>query len=391
MDQEITGSCDVYPTALAVLSGKLLWINVLVIALSLLDAALLFKAAMRSVLLMRRLRAWAADQAQRLAAAAAAGVRRAQMDGPPSAGRRTSAGVGDSPARPAEAGAHPPEITFSFEGTLDDNSSGDIFVKAHVAGASPGSRGIVFVPGDDDTAPAEFDDDGGAGRDFIVGGGGDAAAAAEAAQKHDARRLELAAAAAKALQTAWATMPWRDRLRFVNGWAILALAADVCNVASASLCLQGRLGSIPTEVSHALLMGFGLVFLWVGALRFMEHDRCVRGGCLATGPRGGAPSAHVASACRTYFNIILTLRRATPRVLRFLAGVLPVFLAYVLFAVVVFSDRVPRFVDFGTAAVTLFANLNGDVLRECVARASGAWMCACVTPCASCRPLPADP
>lgn len=67
---------------------------------------------------------------------------------------------------------------------------------------------------------------------------------------------------------------------------------------------------------------------------------------------------------RTYFNIILTLRRAVPRVLRFLVGVLPIFISYVLFSVVVFSDRVPRFVDFGTAAVTLFANLNGDVLRE---------------------------
>ena len=45
-------------------------------------------------------------------------------------------------------------------------------------------------------------------------------------------------------------------------------------------------------------------------------------------------------------------------------GVMPIFFAYATFAVVYFGSDVPRFGNFQYALVTLFAVLNGDVIRE---------------------------
>lgn len=54
---------------------------------------------------------------------------------------------------------------------------------------------------------------------------------------------------------------------------------------------------------------------------------------------------------RHYYTLVLTLRRGVPRVMRFLVGVVPIFLAYSVFAVVYFGDNVPRFGDLQTAMV----------------------------------------
>jgi hypothetical protein len=45
-------------------------------------------------------------------------------------------------------------------------------------------------------------------------------------------------------------------------------------------------------------------------------------------------------------------------------GVMPIFLAYTVFAVVYFGTTVPRFNNFQNALVALFSVLNGDVVRE---------------------------
>jgi hypothetical protein len=149
----------------------------------------------------------------------------------------------------------------------------------------------------------------------------------------------LAAAATEALNFSWSNLSLRDRVRFVNGWAVFSLVCDALVAASSCLNLTARMAHIPSEPGHAFLMGMGTALLWLSLLRYMEHERA-------------------------YFNIVLTLRRAGPRVLRFLVGVLPIFIAYSLFALIMFSDRIPRFCDLRTSFVTLFANLNGDVVRE---------------------------
>lgn len=67
----------------------------------------------------------------------------------------------------------------------------------------------------------------------------------------------------------------------------------------------------------------------------------------------------------TRFHILgLTLQRGLPRVAQFLAGVLPIFVGYVLFGTIMFGAHVPRFQSAGATATTLFSVANGDEIHD---------------------------
>lgn len=67
----------------------------------------------------------------------------------------------------------------------------------------------------------------------------------------------------------------------------------------------------------------------------------------------------------TRFHILgLTLQRGLPRVAQFLAGVLPIFVGYVLFGTIMFGAKVPRFQSAGVTATTLFSVANGDEIHD---------------------------
>jgi len=77
----------------------------------------------------------------------------------------------------------------------------------------------------------------------------------------------------------------------------------------------------------------------VGLVRFLDYDR-------------------------RFFVVVLTLRKALPRVARLLVGVLPLFLAFALLGVALFGADVDDFRSLGQSCITLFAVLNGDVIRD---------------------------
>ena len=67
----------------------------------------------------------------------------------------------------------------------------------------------------------------------------------------------------------------------------------------------------------------------------------------------------------TRFHILeITLKRGVPRVLQFLAGVLPIFVGFVLFGTVMFGTKVPRFQNASTTATALFSVANGDEIYD---------------------------
>ncbi|KAF1328479.1 Mucolipidin protein, partial [Globisporangium splendens] len=67
----------------------------------------------------------------------------------------------------------------------------------------------------------------------------------------------------------------------------------------------------------------------------------------------------------TRFHILgLTLQRGLPRVAQFLAGVLPIFVGYVLFGTIMFGAKVPRFQSASATATTLFSVANGDEIHD---------------------------
>lgn len=63
-----------------------------------------------------------------------------------------------------------------------------------------------------------------------------------------------------------------------------------------------------------------------------------------------------------YRVLALTLKRGLPDVLEFLVGVLPIFIAYVIFGTVFFGAKARSFETMGTTATTLFAIVNGDAI-----------------------------
>ena len=90
---------------------------------------------------------------------------------------------------------------------------------------------------------------------------------------------------------------------------------------------------------HRLLGSLGCSLLWVNLVRYLQYNR-------------------------NYYMVILTIRFAAPRVLRFLVGVLPIMMGYAFFGMAYFGSESDRFSTFGSSMVTLFAVLNGDVIRE---------------------------
>ena len=62
--------------------------------------------------------------------------------------------------------------------------------------------------------------------------------------------------------------------------------------------------------------------------------------------------------------LILTLKHGLPRVLRFMVGVMPIMFGYAFFGMLYFGGSTTRFGTLGSSLVTLFAVLNGDVIRE---------------------------
>ena len=344
MAQEVLGTCDVYESLSSALADKLLWINLLVIVLSALHSILILRAIVKAIRLMLRLAAWGHAQAEALRAAAAA----TGDDGAGGKGTdeglnlsRSGGGWGSSsyyapegpgggkrPPNPLES----PDLGAETRGIrLSDMTSGRGAPSRGHRGPPPPHPGGAMEPLLMRGGPLRRSAEDIAG-DVMEDSGDEAGGASAYAARS-------AAAAAVALDISWTSISWREWLKLVNGWAVLALAANALNITSCSWNINNRTAGVPTNFWHSLTMGGGVALLWLGVVRYVEHDRA-------------------------YFNLILTLRRAAPRVLRFLVGVLPVFLGYSFFAVLLWGDRVPRFADPRTAFITLFANLNGDVVRE---------------------------
>lgn len=138
--------------------------------------------------------------------------------------------------------------------------------------------------------------------------------------------------------SSWDDLSFSDKLRLVNWWFAIATAANACLIIACTMNLVLTASHDATSELHNLILGVGIFLMYLSLLRYLGHNR-------------------------NYYALVLTLRRSVPRVGRFLVGVTPVFMAYALFATVVFSD-LPRFGDLQQSVVTLFAVLNGDVIRE---------------------------
>ena len=122
-------------------------------------------------------------------------------------------------------------------------------------------------------------------------------------------------------------------------WVLVTLSACACAVVHAILDLSQNSAHAPSDSGHKLAAGLAVFLLWFNVVAYFAHNP-------------------------NYYTLVLTLDRSIPRVLRFLVGALPVLLGYTLFGMLYFGDHTERFGSFQNSIITLFAVLNGDVIRE---------------------------
>ncbi len=137
----------------------------------------------------------------------------------------------------------------------------------------------------------------------------------------------------------WGSLSCRDKFQFFTVYLVLNLIACVC-LTSVGINNLVRLKShSPTNYWPKLFTGAGCALVWFSLLQYFEQNS-------------------------SYSILIVTLKRGVPRVGRFMVGVMPMMLGYALFGMVCFGSYSDRFSSFSAAMITLFAVLNGDVIRE---------------------------
>ena len=135
----------------------------------------------------------------------------------------------------------------------------------------------------------------------------------------------------------WDQLKWSDRLKFFDLWFVLTVIACLFSGTTSMISIFDW--DLSGGEAQRLFGSLGCSFLWINILRYMQYNR-------------------------NYYMVILTMRRGGPRVLRFMVGVLPIMMGYAFFGMTYFGAASDRFETFGASMVTLFAVLNGDVIRE---------------------------
>jgi hypothetical protein len=114
----------------------------------------------------------------------------------------------------------------------------------------------------------------------------------------------VAAAASSAAGTGWEALTFYDKLEILNVWTLVAMAGNVCALLFAARAVAAR-DDLMVDAALRVLIGLASLLLWLALIQYLEFD-----------PR--------------YFTLVLTIRRAIPRIGQFLIGIMPMFFGYCL-------------------------------------------------------------
>ena len=132
---------------------------------------------------------------------------------------------------------------------------------------------------------------------------------------------------------------WRDVLPLLQNWTLLTfLGATAAAVFSGQLLL-GAGGAYVAKADGSIFLGAAAMLLWLGLAQFLEY-------------------------LPQYYVLVVTMKRAAPRVGRLLAGALPFFVGYMMLGMTLFGDQCAQFGSALDTVATLFSVLNGDVLLD---------------------------
>lgn len=136
---------------------------------------------------------------------------------------------------------------------------------------------------------------------------------------------------------AWESLSMKDKLHFFSLWEVVGVLGNLFQIFGSLMSL------IDTKVlvsTHEILNGIGCWFAWFNLVRYFDQHE-------------GA------------FTIINTIKRAFPMMVRYMIGVLPIFMGYVFFGITLFWKS--RLFSTITAAVTLlYAVVNNDSVLDSI-------------------------
>jgi len=127
-----------------------------------------------------------------------------------------------------------------------------------------------------------------------------------------------------------------DGLRL--GWTYFNILACLGLIIHAFINLSTNQARKPTSWVQVMFSGAGVGTLWVSLTRYL--------------PGYG------------YGTLKLTIERSFPKIVRFLVGCLPTFLAFAMFGLVAFGGSSTKFATLKDAVITLFSLFNGDAIRD---------------------------
>ena len=135
------------------------------------------------------------------------------------------------------------------------------------------------------------------------------------------------------------TLTWSDKLELFGLWPTVALLGNLCALTYTLESLSSHTHvDIFVNPSSRLWLGLACLMLWLALIQYLEFEA-------------------------RYYVMILTLKRAVPRIGQFLLGIAPMFLGYALLGMILFGDQNPLFGSLLRTVGTLFCVVNGDSIK----------------------------
>ncbi|XP_062412840.1 mucolipin-3 isoform X2 [Sardina pilchardus] len=131
------------------------------------------------------------------------------------------------------------------------------------------------------------------------------------------------------------TVPWSDRMEFINGWHFLIIVSDALTIIGSIIKIEIQIKDVTIYDTCSILLGTGTMLVWVGVLRYMGYFR-------------------------KYNILIITLRTAFPNVIRFCCCAAMIYLGYCFCGWIVLGPYHEKFRSLNTVSECLFSLINGD-------------------------------
>ncbi|KJE88457.1 hypothetical protein CAOG_00111 [Capsaspora owczarzaki ATCC 30864] len=140
----------------------------------------------------------------------------------------------------------------------------------------------------------------------------------------------------------WSRLSLRDKSTFFNTWYLATIIGDIMVIVSSLYALTATSDfdtSTDTVDPGDLTTAIGILCGWLNLIKFLEWRI-------------------------EFYMLILAVRCSIGRIARFIITALPVFLGFALAGVALFSELTELFGSLDSAAVTLFAVINGDSVLQ---------------------------